>query len=110
MVSAAPGEAEVALKDLINRRPGDASAHHNLGTLFLRTGRPDEAAVAFRQSLRFRSNHPATYLNLGCVLKDSGRIEEAVTAWQQALRLAPADQTVRQELLRAGRAPVFVGA
>ncbi len=98
-----------ALKDLIACEPTDASAHHNLGTLFLRVGRFDEAARSFRQSLRYRSNNVATYLNLASALKESGRLEEAIQAWEQVLRLSPGEPTARRELIRAGRAAVVVG-
>ena len=58
-------EAERALRSLIDRDASDAEAHHNLGTLFMRSGRHEEAIVAYRQSLRYRPNYAATYLNLG---------------------------------------------
>jgi tetratricopeptide (TPR) repeat protein len=96
-------EAERALRLMIDRDPTDAEAHHNLGTLFMRSRRHDEAVVAYRQSLRYRPNYPATYLNLGYALKDSGRIEEAASAWEQAARLNPTNPAPRQELLRLGR-------
>jgi cytochrome c-type biogenesis protein CcmH/NrfG len=89
--------------------PTDAWAHHNLGTVYLRTGPFNEAARSLRQSLRYRSNNVATYLNLASALKESGRLEEAMQAWEQVLRLSPGEPTARRELIRAGRAAVLVG-
>ena len=91
------------IRSLIDRDASDAEAHHNLGTLFMRSARRDEAVAAYRQSLRYRPNYAATYLNLGYALKDSGRLEEAAAAWEQAARLVPHDPVPRQELGRLGR-------
>jgi O-antigen biosynthesis protein len=95
-----PNEAEPALRQLIARDSEDASAHHNLGTLLLRSCRVEEAEQAYRQSLRYRSNHPATYLQLGYALKQGGRIAEAAAAWEQVLRLAPGHPVASAELHR----------
>jgi len=94
---------------LIDLDPQEASTHHNLGTLLLRTGRYVAAVQACRQALRFRPNFAATHLNLGSAPKESGRLNEAVKAWEQVLRLAPGDPVARQELSRAERTPVLVG-
>ncbi len=97
-----PSQAEAALRDLVERRPAEASAHHNLGTLLMRLKRYDEAARSFRQALRHRADAPATYLYLGYALKESGRPDEAASAWQQVLRLAPDDAVAREELKHVG--------
>jgi GT2 family glycosyltransferase/tetratricopeptide (TPR) repeat protein/SAM-dependent methyltransferase len=82
-------DAEQVLVELTRREPHDASAHHNLGTVYLRTGRPQEAVEAYRQSLRLRPDNVETHFFLGNALRDSGRPEEAVMAWEYVLRLAP---------------------
>ena len=89
---------------MIFHDPTDAEAHHNLGTVFMRSQRHEEAVVAYRQSLRFRPNYFPTFLSLGYAFKDGGRLAEAATAWEQAARLAPHDPTPRYELSRLGRA------
>ena len=86
-------EADDALRALLDRRPDDASAIHNLGIVLTKARRFGEAVEAYRQSLRYRPNYAGTYLNLGYALRDSGRVDEAVTAWEQAARLAPNDRT-----------------
>jgi Flp pilus assembly protein TadD len=102
-------EAEVALQSLIDHDPDDASAHHNLGTLRMRTQRYDGAVEAYRRSLSLRPRYAAKHLNLGYALKDSGRLDEAVAEWEQTLRLAPGDPAARQELVRVGRTLALVG-
>ena len=102
-------EAESALRALIDHDPADASAHHNLGNLRMRTQHYDGAVEAYRQSLSFRPHYAATHLNLGYALKDSGRLDEAVAEWEQTLRLAPGDTAARHELTRIGRSFAPVG-
>jgi tetratricopeptide (TPR) repeat protein len=93
-----PHEAEAALRSLIARAPHDGAAHHNLGTLLMRTRRFAEAVRAYHEALRYRPNYAPTFLNLGYALKDCGRKDEARAAWQEVLRLAPNDPTARNEL------------
>lgn len=94
-------EALQALNYLLSRDPGDASAHHNLGTVYLRMAKPGEAVGAYEESLRHRPNSPATYLNLGYALRDSGKVAAAVLAWRQALDLAPGNPEAQQALRAA---------
>jgi len=94
----APEEAEGALRSLITHDPGDASAYHNLGTLFLRAERYEEAAEYYRLALHHRPQYPATQLHLGYALKSQGRISEAESAWKEVLRLSPDDPAALGEL------------
>lgn len=66
-----PEEAEQALQELLRLCPGDASAHHNLGTVYLRSDRPRAAAEAYRHSLRLRPHAPATAQLLELALRQS---------------------------------------
>ena len=102
-------EAERVLKDLIAREATDASAHHNLGTLYLRTRRFREAARAYQESIRHRPDSAATHLHLGYALKESGHLRDAVAAWEQVLRLAPGDPAATEELRKAQRHGTPVG-
>jgi Flp pilus assembly protein TadD len=47
-------EAEQTLRALIHHIPYDGSAHHNLGTLLMRTGRHEEAVEEYPRALRYR--------------------------------------------------------
>jgi FkbM family methyltransferase len=96
-------EAEQPLRRMLALQPHDASAHQNLGTVYLHTGRPGEAVEAYRQSLSQRPDHAATHVSLGYALRDCGRMDEAVAAWEQVLRLAPGHPEAT-ELLRQAAA------
>jgi tetratricopeptide (TPR) repeat protein len=72
-----PEEAEQALKELLRRQPTDASAHHNLGTVYLRLGRPHAAIEAYRYSLRLRPHAAATAQLLEVALRQAGLRSEA---------------------------------
>lgn len=50
-------EAEQALLDLCRRQPSDGTTHHNLGTLYLRSGRFVDAKAAYERSLAVRPNY-----------------------------------------------------
>jgi uncharacterized protein HemY len=71
------------------RLPHDAAAHHNLGTLYLRTARYRAATDAYRQSLRHRPESAVTCVHLGDALKDAGDHGQAVAVWRPALDQAP---------------------
>lgn len=98
-----PEEAERALNSLIELHPNDGSAHHNLGTLYLRTRRYREAVRAYQDSIRHRPDAAATHLHLGYALKECGRIRDAVAAWKQVLRLNPGDPAAMEEIRKADR-------
>ena len=98
-----PGEAERSLREVVRLDPGDGSAHHNLGTTYLRSGRFREATASYRESLRCRPQSAVTQLHLGFALKEGGRIHEAVGAWLEVLKLAPDDPAAEQELRWAER-------
>jgi GT2 family glycosyltransferase/tetratricopeptide (TPR) repeat protein/2-polyprenyl-3-methyl-5-hydroxy-6-metoxy-1,4-benzoquinol methylase len=98
-------EAEHAIGELVHLDPSDASAFHNLGTIYLRTHRYAEAQRAYRESLRLRPASAITHLNLGYALKEDGRIREAADAFHAALRIDPANSAASEELARLKRPP-----
>jgi glycosyltransferase involved in cell wall biosynthesis/Tfp pilus assembly protein PilF len=83
-----PSRAEVVLRKLVQREPGDASARHNLGTMLLQLNRLEDAEAEYRTSLELRPNSPATHQNLGYVLRGLGRTDEANAAFAEAVRLS----------------------
>jgi O-antigen biosynthesis protein len=105
-----PEEAERALKGLLEHDPGDAAAHHNLGTLYLRCRRYREAARSYRESLRHRPDAPDTFVHLGYALKEGGQLGQARSSWEQALRLDPGNSAAREELRKAERQGAVLGA
>jgi tetratricopeptide (TPR) repeat protein len=84
-----PSEAEQSLLNLVDKNPTDASAFHNLGTVYLRTKRADAAVNAYKTSLQHRPDSAATYLNLGYALQEKGDLARAKQAWREVLRLVP---------------------
>ncbi|HJT36518.1 MAG TPA: glycosyltransferase [Pirellulales bacterium] len=84
-------EAEQALRELVHRQPANAAAHHNLGTVLLRSGRFQEAAGELRTSLCERPASAVTQLSLGYALSNTGERAEASAAFEQCIRLAPED-------------------
>ena len=65
-----PDEAEQTLRDLINHTPKDAAAHHNLGTLLMRTGRHEEAAQGYNPYDSCRPNDDGVPIRDACVRQD----------------------------------------
>lgn len=59
--------AEAALLAAAERAPG-ATAFHNVGGLYWRTGRLEEAAAAYRRALAMEPHHTGARVNLGNVL------------------------------------------
>jgi GT2 family glycosyltransferase/tetratricopeptide (TPR) repeat protein len=49
-----PRDAEAALKHVLQLEPEDAAAYHNLGSVYMQTGRTQEAIEACLQSVKYR--------------------------------------------------------
>jgi GT2 family glycosyltransferase/tetratricopeptide (TPR) repeat protein/2-polyprenyl-3-methyl-5-hydroxy-6-metoxy-1,4-benzoquinol methylase len=92
--------AENALAQLVRCEPTDPQARHNLGTVYLQTGRPAQAVEQYRESLRLRPRSADTLIYLGLALEGLGRLGEARNAWCEALRLKPGDAAAREALQR----------
>ena len=67
-----PGEAELALRALLERFPTDGAGWHNLANVFLVQGRVGEAIGALKQSLHLRPDAPATKRQLAELLAQEG--------------------------------------
>ncbi len=93
-----PTESEQSLSELVRRDPQDASAYHNLGTVYYLAHQHAKAVETYRKSVELRPNAPGTLLYLGHALKEMGSVEEAVAVWREALRLAPTDSAVLEAL------------
>ena len=93
-----PQEAAEVFAHLIDLEPTDASARHNLGTLYLRMEKFEDSINQFNESLTLRKHSPATYLNLGCAMRGLGRKDEAIAALETALAQAPDEPAIRSTL------------
>lgn len=99
-----PTDAKGLVKRLLRLNPRDASALHNLGTIYLRTGRFRRAVAAYRRSLRYRPDCATTLVYLGHALRDSGALGEAIAVWRQVLELCPGDPAATEALRQVGQA------
>jgi tetratricopeptide (TPR) repeat protein len=68
-----PHDAEQSHRRLLEIKPLDAAAHHNLGTIYLRNNEFDKAVGAFRESLRLRPSSRATTEQLKYALERLNR-------------------------------------
>ncbi len=87
-------EAEHWLRTAIERRPGDARAHTNLGVVLDLRGRREEAVRCFRRAIQIDPDQATAYLNLGALYGELGRHEEAVRCLEQCLRITPSFDAV----------------
>src|SRR5262245_2806807 len=78
------------LQDTVAKRPRNARAHSNVGTVLFRQGRQAEAFPHFDSAVRFKPDYPEARNNLGAILYERGRLEEARGHLSEALRLRPA--------------------
>jgi len=82
-------EAEVIYRNILERNPSHADAHHLLGVLTYLRGNPDSAVSHFRQALAVLPDFAEVHVNLGNALQTQGRIEEAVASFQKAISINP---------------------
>ena len=76
-------------QDVIARRPDNARAYENLGTVLMVEGRTDEAVEAYRGAVRLRPDAASVRCNLGVALTQQGRLDEATEIFRQALKGDP---------------------
>ena len=100
--------SEMALyRDTVLQRPGNASAHTNLGNLLRDAKDYAEAIAHYEEALRLRPNYPQAHYNLAITLSDSNQIPQAIAHYEEAVRLKPdyaeAQNNLGIALARAGR-------
>ena len=86
-------EPEDALRQAIERDPGNASAFFNLGMyLAQEPTRLAEAEAAYQKAISLEPDNPQYTYRLGLLLYENlGRPEEAETAYRRSIELAPDD-------------------
>jgi tetratricopeptide (TPR) repeat protein len=95
---------EIALwSDTVAKRPGNARAHHNLGSALKAVpGRASEAIVQYREALRLDPDKAETHFNLGVALEEvPGGLQDAIDHFQAAVRLKPDFAEAHRELGKA---------
>lgn len=95
-----PDDAQTALQRLIELRPDDWSAHHNLGLVLLGAEKFDAAVLPFRDAIRLCPDNLIIWHQLGQALEGGGREAEAANWWSEAIRHWPDEPAFRQSLAR----------
>jgi tetratricopeptide (TPR) repeat protein len=84
-----PAEAIEAYRRVLERDPGNADAHVNLGRLYHLAGERGRAEAHYRDAVRLAPEDPTPHFNLGVLMEEQGRREEAALAYRQAVSRDP---------------------
>ena len=96
-----PAEAMRYFERVLALRPGDASAHVDLGALLAGQALPDRAIGHYRAALAGDPKHALAHANLGGLLSDQGKLDEALVHLTAAHQLQPANLATRYNLALA---------
>lgn len=107
-------QSELTLyRDTAIKRPGNASAHTNLGNVLRDAQRYGEAIAHYEEALRLRPGYYQAHYNLAIALADSKQVPQAISQYEEALRLKPdyaeAQNNLGILLSRTGRDAEAVG-
>lgn len=76
-------------QDVVNKSPGRAGGHNNLGIEYADRGKTDLAAKEFEETLRLAPYFEDAFYNLGVIYGRKGRDADAMEMYRQAIRLKP---------------------
>jgi len=82
-------EAIATYLKVVEREPGHAAAHINVGTLYYNRQDYVLAEKHYRAAIESDSRYALAYFDLGNVLDETGRVQEAIRTYKTALQLAP---------------------
>lgn len=86
-------DAEVRLRDCLERDPTNVKAHNNIGALYLERKQPDEAEVWFRTATELDPAFAPAHLNLALARERAGRpAADIMPHLEEYLRLGGARQ------------------
>lgn len=88
-------------RDTVAKRPGNASAHTNLGMALNQEGRSAEAMAEFRAALELKPESVQANNNLGFALDRAGQFDEAIKYYRTAIEFAPDFAEARYNLANA---------
>jgi len=92
------GEAQKALKPLVDRFPGSADAYYQKAVLEVARNDLEMAEASFRKTLELSPRHLAALNDLAVLLMRTGRQEEARQMLETVLALRPDDEVARRNL------------
>ena len=75
--------------DCVNKSPGKARPHSNLGRALAEKGRADEGVAYLKRALQIDPDYAVAHNNLGTVREQQHRYEEAVAHFTKAVRILP---------------------
>ena len=84
-------EAVTTLQGLVDRKPDNAVAHHDLGIVLKDMNHLSDAEAALRRAVELAPNSPQFWLHLGFVQIQQQSTNEAIASFTQAAKLEPAD-------------------
>jgi len=80
--------SEIAIwSDTVEKRPGNARAHNNLGNEYLKTGRLELGRAHLYRALDLKPDFTEAFINLGIASAQLGRLEEALGYYSKALSI-----------------------
>lgn len=82
-------DAERLYWEIIDKAPGHAEAHQNLGLIAYQAGFADPAIEHLSAAARLNPRGPVIQSNLGLVLQAVGRLPEALACFERAVALKP---------------------
>lgn len=83
--ASSPERAREAYRRALERDPGLADAHVNLGRQLHIEGELGRAEPHYREAVRLAPDDPTPHFNLGVLLEELGRKDEAIHAYRQAI-------------------------
>jgi tetratricopeptide (TPR) repeat protein len=86
-----PADAVRHFRAALDRSPGLAAAHFNLGTALTIAGDLAAATTEYGRALELRPDYPQAHNNLGSILLQQGQPEAALSHLQQALAADPSN-------------------
>jgi choline-sulfatase len=94
-------EAEKSLKAALEKRPGLATAHFNLGLVYEETGRFDDAIASYKAEVESNAHAYRASFNLAKLLQERGQNAEALAYFRKTVQMQPEFGTAQLYLAKA---------
>ena len=96
-------KGELTLRKALSLAPNDASVHHALGLLLIRTKRTGEAMTALKKAWEIQPEHPRYGYVYGIALQSTGKPQQAITVLEEAHRQHQTDRQILMALITLNR-------